>query len=73
MTEPHIDIWSAMAGASAVMGLLATGGALYVRYVVRQALAEFLDKLNGRYVRAELCVERHSESSRRLTVLEDHL
>ena len=64
---------------AAIVGLLSTGLGVYVHYAVRAALlafeSRFFERLNGRYIRREVCEERHgacrAELGRRLMAIED--
>jgi hypothetical protein len=68
---PVVITWEAVLGICAVVGLICGANALYVQYAIRAAVDDLFVRLNGRYVRAELCIERHSEHSRRLAALEE--
>ena len=67
--------WEAVVALCAFTSIVV--GALFAvtRMIVSSALLEFehrfFERLNGRYIKAELCVERHQESERRLAVLEN--
>lgn len=75
--QPHIELtWEAVGVLTAIVSLISIGLGLYVKLSVRTALADFREDffktLNGRYVYSRLCEERHSETQRRLQVLEEH-
>jgi len=70
--------WEALIAICAALTVVAGGMAAYVNYAVRSALlnfeSRFFERLNGRYIRREVCEERHgacrNEIDRRLVTIE---
>jgi hypothetical protein len=66
--------WPALAALTVLVGAICTAFAVYVRMSIKAALVEsenrLFTRLNGKYVGAKLCEERHHESERRLLSLE---
>lgn len=63
--------WEAITAISAVLALIGTLSAIYVRKVVREEISALLVRLNGIYVRAPLCKDHHTDLERRIVRLED--
>jgi hypothetical protein len=67
--------WEALVALCALITLLCGALALYVRMALSASLLEFehrfFERLNGRYIKAELCEARHRETERRLTKVEE--
>jgi hypothetical protein len=63
--------WETVVGSVAVLGVVCGANAMYVNYSISRAVDNLFLRLNGRYVRSELCTERHADHGRRLDCLEE--
>lgn len=72
MPPSHDTNWvfPAIAAIAGLVGLICTGGALFVRLTVKQAISELLVQINGTYVKSVDCHEKRGEDTRRLAALE---
>ena len=66
--------WEGLGALCALIALVAAGFAIYVKLTVAQSLLDFehrfFERLNGRYIKAELCTTMHREIDRRLAHIE---
>jgi hypothetical protein len=67
--------WEALVALCALLSLVSMALAVYVRMMLSSALLDFehrfFERLNGKYIKSELCVTKHDAIERRLEQLEE--